>query len=60
MNFETPEWDAAEQEEPYAEDLDEPAGEDELTTSGTFSDANPADLAEQHIVVPDEEDYEHG
>ncbi|SDK79680.1 hypothetical protein SAMN04487820_1139 [Actinopolyspora mzabensis] len=59
-NFETPEWDAAEQAEQYGERAESPTEPDEPFAGATLSDADPADLAEQHMVVPDDEEYEHG
>ncbi|WP_019854488.1 hypothetical protein [Actinopolyspora mortivallis] len=60
MDFEKPEGDVAEQAQYYGN----PAEENELPSGPADSelhpDADPADLVEQEIVVPTEEDYEQG
>ncbi|NYH78298.1 hypothetical protein FHR84_001620 [Actinopolyspora biskrensis] len=59
MDFETPEGDAVEQSQVYEETADEATNEDS-TGPDLTQDANPADLAEQDIAVPEEDDYDHG
>lgn len=58
MNFETPEADAVEQHQHYGETEEDPVGD--LLPTDSAGDVNPADLAEQQLVVPDDEEYEHG
>jgi hypothetical protein len=55
MDPETPEADAAEQIRPAV--LDEDSVEPEVDLP---LDANPADLVDQHLEVPDDEPYERG
>ena len=56
MDPETPEADAAEQ----AREAAAPAEENEIEPLELSAEANPADLAEQHVVVPEEDPYERG
>lgn len=56
-NFETPEADAAEQARLSREGIDEAPAESPIPDE-VPADVNPADLAEQQIVVPDDEDYD--
>lgn len=58
MDFETPEGDAVEQSQVYEETAEEATNDS--TGPDPMLDANPADLAEQDIAVPDEDEYEHG
>lgn len=57
MNFETPEADAVEQQQEFAEVEEEPVGEPAPTDNP--DDVNPADLAEQRTVVPDDDGYDY-
>ncbi|WP_017974498.1 hypothetical protein [Actinopolyspora halophila] len=59
MDFETPEGDAVEQSQVYEETAEETTNEDDTGPDPTL-DANPADLAEQDIAVPEEDEYDHG
>jgi hypothetical protein len=62
MNFETPEADAAEQSQQVDErfDEDEPTTETPEIAPIEVTDADPADVAEQHRIVPDNDSYDRG
>ncbi|GAA2792042.1 hypothetical protein [Saccharopolyspora taberi] len=55
MDPETPEADAVEQ----AREAEEPLDENDQLPTDLPAEANPADLAEQHRTVPEDEAYEH-
>ena len=54
MNSETPEADAADQNRP----VEDTAADDRTDSVESSAEADPADLAEQQLVAPDDEDYE--
>ncbi|MBA8824410.1 hypothetical protein FHX42_001757 [Saccharopolyspora lacisalsi] len=58
MDFETPEADAIEQVQQGREDSEEEGLVADMTE--TPPDANPADVAEQRYVVPDDDPYDPG
>jgi hypothetical protein len=59
LGLETPEVDRVEQLTPAIDDVDEPAPGVDVAISETL-DADEADVLEQAIGVPDEEEYPSG